>query len=377
MQDLPFLTADHAGIGGVLRTAPEDFEVEELPAYLPSGAGDHVFVWIEKRGLTTPMALQLLARALGVAERDLGTAGMKDRHAVTRQWISLPPPVTPEAALAVNIDGLRVLRAERHNNKLKTGHLRGNRFVLRVRNVIDPATAVDQAKAIVAALTTAPGAPNWYGEQRFGHDGGNVAVGRALVLGTKQRARGRGDQRTERLMVSALQSELFNQWLVQRIADGNYRTAIPGDLMRKRGGGLFDSIDTAVDAPRVASGEIVPTGPMFGYRVRAPDVTTEAGAKEAQILQEANLSLEDFRRVGDIAEGSRRDAAIELLDVSVHDGGDVAGSVVIGFTLPSGAYATVVMREVMKVAARWNQNDRPPASKSNEPQPVEDAPGES
>ena len=270
-----------------------------------------------------------------------------------------------------------MLRAERHNNKLKTGHLRGNRFVLRVRNVIDPATAVDQAKAIVAALTTAPGAPNWYGEQRFGHDGGNVAVGRALVLGTKQRARGRGDQRTERLMVSALQSELFNQWLVQRIADGKSRTAIPGDLMRKRGGGLFDSIDTAVDAPRVASGEIVPTGPMFGYRVRAPDVTTEAGAKEAQILQEANLSLEDFRRVGDIAEGSRRDAAIELLDVSVHDGGDVAGSVVIGFTLPSGAYATVVMREVMKVAARWNQNDRPPASKSNEPQPVEDAPGES
>ena len=76
MQDLPFLTADHAGIGGVLRTAPEDFEVEELPAYLPSGAGDHVFVWIEKRGLTTPMALQLLARALGGAERDLGTAGM-------------------------------------------------------------------------------------------------------------------------------------------------------------------------------------------------------------------------------------------------------------------------------------------------------------
>ncbi|MBC7978196.1 MAG: tRNA pseudouridine(13) synthase TruD, partial [Myxococcales bacterium] len=133
---LPYLTSELPGTGGMLRGRDDDFRVDEELPYTPSGAGDHVFVHIEKRGLTTLVAAQRLARALGVRERDIGIAGMKDRHAVTRQWMSMPPPVTPEQALALPADeALQVLAAERHNHKLRTGHVRANRFVLRVRGV--------------------------------------------------------------------------------------------------------------------------------------------------------------------------------------------------------------------------------------------------
>src|SRR5262245_26115923 len=181
--DLPYVTGDLPGTGGVLRSRDEDFVVEEQPAYEPAGQGDHVFVWIEKRGLTTPMAAEGLARALGVAARDIGWAGMKDRRAVTRQWLSLPPPVTPEAALAAAVPGLAVLAARRHPHKLRTGHLRGNRFVLRVAGVGDSATAAARATAVLERLAEPPGAPNWFGEQRFGRDGDNAEAGRRLLRG--------------------------------------------------------------------------------------------------------------------------------------------------------------------------------------------------
>jgi len=175
---LPYLTSALAGTGGTLRTNDDDFVVDEELPYAPSGAGDHVFVRIEKRGLTTLDAVRALARALGVRDRDVGVAGMKDRRAVTRQWLSLPPPVAPEQALAAALPddvapALRVLEAHRHPHKLRTGHVRANRFVLRVRGV--DAGACDRARKILAALSQPPGAPNWYGEQRFGKDGDNGA----------------------------------------------------------------------------------------------------------------------------------------------------------------------------------------------------------
>jgi tRNA pseudouridine13 synthase len=340
---LPHLTADLPGIGGMLRTRDEDFAVDEIPAYAPSGSGDHVFVRYEKRGLTTPQAVTAIARTLGVRDRDIGVAGMKDRHAVTTQWISLPPPVTPDAALALAVDHVRVLEAVRHGHKLRTGHLRGNRFRLVVRGVAPDAAAI--TREILARLATAPGAPNWYGEQRFGRDGDNAAKGRALVTGERPLGR---DRKLDRLMVSALQSELFNQWLVARLADGHYRTALAGDVMHKVAGGMFDCTEPEVDTPRVAAGEIVPTGPMFGVSMRAPAAESEAATHEDAILAASGLSREAFSNVKAIAEGTRRDAAIAITDAAVrmleH------GVLEVTFGLPAGAYATAVMREVMKVA---------------------------
>lgn len=336
--DLPYLTADLPGTGGVLRAQPEDFVVDEVPAYPPSGAGDHVFVRIEKRGLNTAQAVQRIARALGVGERDIGVAGMKDRHAVTRQWLSLPPPVTHEAALAFADPDVRVLEAARHGHKLRTGHVRANQFVLRVRDAVPD--AVDRARAILDVLARAPGAPNWYGEQRFGRDGDNAARGRAIVLGTEKPPR---DRKLARLLVSSLQSELFNQWLVARMADGLYARVLAGDVLHKSGGGMFTCEDAATDEARLHAGELVVTGPMFGAAMRS--AAGDAGAREDAILGAAGLTRDSFANVSRIAEGTRRDASIQVGEAGV---AAIDGTLEVRFTLPGGAYATAVMREVMK-----------------------------
>jgi tRNA pseudouridine13 synthase len=338
--DLPYLTSALPGTGGVLRTVPEDFIVDEIGAYSPSGAGDHVFVRIEKRGLTTAQAVQRIARALGVGERDIGVAGMKDRHAVTRQWLSLPPPVTPEQATALALDDVRVLEAARHGHKLRTGHVRANRFVLRVRGVapkLEDAEA--RAKAILDVLARPPGAPNFYGEQRFGREGDNAARGRELLAGGKPPR----DRKLARLLVSALQSELFNAWLTARMNDGLYARVLAGDVLHKLGGGMFTCEDAATDEARLAAGELVVTGPMFGDTMRA--AAGDAAAREDAILAAAGLARDSFASVRAIAEGTRRDASIQVGEPSVTAEGE---TLEVAFTLPGGAYATTVMREVMK-----------------------------
>jgi tRNA pseudouridine13 synthase len=338
---LPYLTEALVGTGGTLRTTDDDFVVDEELPYAPSGAGDHVFVRIEKRGTTSLDAARALARALGIRDRDIGIAGMKDRRAVTRQWLSLPPPIGPEQALAVELPGVRVLEAHRHAHKLRTGHVRANRFALRVRGV--DAGAAERARQILAALSVPPGAPNWYGEQRFGRDGDNAARGRALVTGARPPGR---DRRLDRLMVSALQSQLFNDWLTARIGDVLYRAVLAGDVLHKRGGGMFVCDDPATDQARLAAGELVVTGPMFGDRMRWPPDGSAAAEREAAILAHHQLERGAFATVRAIAEGTRRDAAIAIRDVAI-SGGD-GSTIEVAFTLPGGAYATTVMREVMK-----------------------------
>jgi tRNA pseudouridine13 synthase len=339
--DLPYLTAALPGTGGRLRAKEDDFFVDEEPAYAPSGQGDHVFAHIEKRGLATPQAVDRLARALGCAPRDVGVAGMKDRHAVTRQWLSLPPPLTPEAVLAASVDGVTVLEAVRHGHKLRTGHVRANRFRLRVRDVTPDAAT--RARAILERLAEPPGAPNWYGEQRFGREGDNAARGRAIMLGEERLPR---DRKLARLLVSALQSELFNAWLVARLADGFYVRVLAGDILHKAGGGQFTCEDPAVDEPRLVARELVATGPMFGERMRRPPEGTPAAEREDAVLVAAGLARDAFASVRAIAEGTRRDAAIDVRDATVAD--VEPGVIDVGFTLPGGAYATAVMREVMK-----------------------------
>jgi tRNA pseudouridine13 synthase len=342
----------------VLRTRDEDFVVDEEPAYLPSGTGDHVFVRIEKRGMTTRHAVSQLARAVGVSDRDVGVAGMKDRHAVTRQWLSLPPPVTPEAALAVTVEGVTILEAARHGNKLRTGHVRANRFVLTVRGA--DAGAADRARAILARLAEPPGAPNWYGEQRFGRDGDNAQKGRELVSGARRFGR---DRKLDRLFVSALQSELFNAWLTARIADGLYRRVLAGDVLHKRAGGMFVCEDAATDEARLCAGELALTGPMFGDKMRRPPESSPAAEREARVLAAAGLEPAAFGNVRALAEGTRRDATIEVAETRVTGGPAEPGGETyeVAFTLPGGAYATIVMREVMKTVAQ-RVDDTPEAA---------------
>lgn len=350
--NLPYATADLSGTGGVLRQTEDDFRVEELLAYEPAGEGDHVFVHIEKRGLTTPAAADIMARALGVDARDVGWAGMKDKRAVTRQTLSFPPPCTPEAVVALELAGITVLSAARHRHKLRTGHLHGNRFVLRIRDTeVDGDAATERARAILARLDAPPGSPNWFGEQRFGMAGDNADVGRALIL-KQPLPRGmrppRGRQR--RLYISALQSQLFNEYLRERMDQGLLGRVLSGDLLQKvASGGVFASEDPVVDQARLDAGEVVPTGPMFGHKMMLPPEHSDAGQRERALLEAHGLSLDTFGGMGKLATGTRRALAVRLGGASATRLDDRA--IELCFELPKGSYATAVMREVVKTAA--------------------------
>jgi tRNA pseudouridine13 synthase len=344
------ITADLPGTGGALKLAPEDFLVEELPAYLPCGEGGHTYLFIEKRGLTTEEALQRLCRGLGVRRDDAGAAGMKDRQAITRQWVSLPA-VDPDAALALSTSELRILEARRHGNKLRTGHLRGNRFTITVRGTrMQGEEARARAQEILDALVQR-GMPNRYGAQRFGARGDNAGRGRALITDGEARTGGRRLGRGEkRLYISAFQSELFNAYLDARIDDGLLRQALPGDVLRRRdSGGLFvvSEAELAEAQGRLDGAQLDVTGPMFGPRMIAPQPGTPAATREDAILTDAGITIAQLGRLGGLAEGTRRPLTVAVEGPSVRLG-EAADAIVVSFALPSGAYATVLLDEVVK-----------------------------
>ncbi len=350
---LPYQTADVPGIGGCLRTTLEDFQVEEIPAYLPCGEGDHVFAWIEKRGLTSAFLLGELAKALEIRDSDIGIAGMKDRYAVTRQMVSLPPPITPEAVLALEIKGVKILSAERHGNKLRTGHLKGNRFILRVRDLnCSVEDAVSRATQVLDKLATVPGAPNWYGAQRFGRMGDNPVVGKALVTGAEIKGRPpRGRKR--RMYISAYQSLLFNRYLEDRMNDGLFGELVAGEVLQKRdSGGMFVSEDIGTDQERFDAGELTLTGPMFGHKMKCPAEGSPAFEREAVHLKAEEIELQSFKPLGKLAMGTRRPLSVVLSESSVTPGDEY---VEICFDLPSGSYATSIMREVIKGETNFPQ----------------------
>lgn len=340
---LPFVTADLPGSGGSVKSVPEDFRVDEIPAYLPAGSGPHLWLLVEKRDCTTRQVLRRLALALGVPERDAGFAGLKDRHAVATQWLSFPSARDPDPAGLAG-EGFRVLSASRHRNKLRTGHLRGNRFRAVVRG-----GDLERARSCAAALA-ARGFPNFYGPQRFGAEGDNAEVGKALLLGQLDSPRSRRaarDRFLRRLCISAFQSLLFNRWLSERIADGLFDRAVPGDIMRKLpAGGLFACEDPAADQARLARFEIAPTGPVFGHRM--PPARGQALERESRILAAEGLSPGDFApRGGGEAEGARRASRLPL-SVELEPAGDGYAA---AFELPRGSYATVVLAELVKGGA--------------------------
>jgi tRNA pseudouridine13 synthase len=334
------ITADLPGTGGLLKTVPEDFVVEELPAYPPSGEGTHTFLHIEKRALTTDQAVTALCTALGCTRDEAGTAGMKDRQAVTRQWISLPN-VDPTRAMAVVVEGVRVLEAARHPHKLRTGHLRGNRFTLTVRGTTQ---GLERAAAILQHLENT-GIPNHFGAQRFGARGDNAAAGRDLLAGKASGRLGRGQRR---LLVSAYQSSLFNRYLEARAADGLLHTVLAGDVLKKTDtGGLFTVEDVAEAQARLDAHALVVTGPMFGHKMMSPTPGTPSRAREDALLAEEGLDAAAFATLGKLAEGTRRPLLVPLGEPRV-ELGDEPDAIRVSFVLPPGSYATVVLGEITK-----------------------------
>ncbi len=332
---LPFATPDLKGTGGHLGPEPEDFQVSELARYSPVGEGDHCFLRIRKRGITSWEAAARVAKALGRRPGDVGMAGIKDRWAVTEQWISVPD-VDPAAALELSLSEVEILEAARHGNKLRTGHLAGNRFVVGLRQVCDQAQS--RGSAILQRLS-ADGAYHYFGPQRFGARGDNAERGRGLLAG---RVKIR-DRRQRRLVLSALQSEIFNRYLVARVAEP---LSVPweGELVQKTdSGGIFPAEDLQEVAGRMARREVVITGPMFGPKMRRPPEGSRAWDLEQQVLSDAGLQQSAFDRYKRIAPGSRRPLLLRPRDAGVSDEGTR-----VWFELPPGGYATVILREITK-----------------------------
>jgi tRNA pseudouridine13 synthase len=343
--NLPYISSDLPGVGGVLRATPDDFVVEEVPLYEAQGDGQHLYVNITKVGLTTKEVQIGLERLFGLKKGDVSFAGMKDKRARTTQTFSLSVGHKPaefaetaggriEASLPVKVNFVRF-----HRNKLKLGHLLGNRFVIRIRELAVPsAQALSLAQAVVGRINQV-GLPNYFGVQRLGESGANVRQGIAILQGE----RAKRDRWLQRFLISAYQSYLCNRYLARRVERGDFGRLLAGDVAKKYAtGGMFDVVDVEAEQPRYAAQEIGFTAPLYGPRMWM--AKAEAGALEEEVLRTAQVTLEDFGRVH--VEGTRRMGRLLATDLAVAADDD---GLVLRFELRKGAFATTVLREVMKV----------------------------
>ena len=289
---------------------------------------------------------------LGVERRDMGIAGLKDKVAVTTQWLSVPANAEPKLA-GLAIEGVELLEHVRHGNKLKTGHLHGNRFRIIVRG-IEPGSLAT-VRAALASLAT-DGVPNAFGPQRFGKNGDTHERARAWLTG-KQRAP--NDPRRRRFEFSALQSAIFNAVLAARVKDGTWNVPVAGDVLKKEEtGGLFVCTDVQLDRERALRGEVCPTGPMPGEKMKQP----EADAFELeQRITAPFLEGIDLHRARALGEGTRRGLRLRVTELShgfcassvdeatTSEGSISEGAIEVGFVLPKGAYATTVLEAAFSV----------------------------
>lgn len=333
---LPFLTSCD-GIGGLLKQSLEDFFVDEIPAYEASGEGEFLFLHIEKRGIPTPDLLRHIEKVLSLKQFDIGCAGRKDANAVTRQYVSVPASAS-DLIEKIESDQIKVLSAERHTNKLKTGHHRGNRFRIVVR---DAAANADQLAAALIAEIEQTGFPNYFGDQRFGNAGTTDDPGFRMLRGERTRRMSRDGLR---FTLSAVQSRLFNAWVSDRISDGLSRQVLDGDVMQvTTSKGPFVVTDVATEQARYDSHETVLSGPIFGPKMKQP--VGNPGEREQAILDRFDLPREAFSKFKKLTSGTRRPMVIWPDNLAMQS---VENGIEFSFTLPSGVYATCLMREIQK-----------------------------
>ena len=324
----PLLTAS-------IRSTPEDFQVDELPAFEATGEGEHLLLDIRKRGANTVAVAKQLAQWAGLPEMAVSYAGQKDRHAVTTQRFSvhLPKRVAPDLA-ALASDEVQVLASTWHNRKLQRGALAGNRFKLVLRDLQGDAVAIDERLRLIAAR----GLPNWFGEQRFGRDGGNVPAALQMFAGRRVRK----DQRS--MLLSAARSALFNRVLAARVEQGNWDTPLDGEVWMLDGSRSVFGPEAMSDvlAERLARFDIHPSAPLWGVgELRS---TEAARALEEQALSDDQaLAL----RAGLEEAGLKQERrALRLRPALMQHQWLAADVLELSFALPPGCYATAVLHEL-------------------------------
>lgn len=332
MQELPCACAVPPLLAR-LRVSPEDFLVEEILGYDADGAGEHLLLWVEKRGANTDWVARELAKFAGVPPMAVGYAGLKDRHAVTRQTFSVQLAGRPDPDWSsFPHPEVKVLAAIRHSRKLKRGALRGNRFVLVLREVRGDRAAAEDVLGRIAAR----GVPNYFGEQRFGREGGNVAQARAMFAGR------RVDRNQRSILLSAARSQIFNEVLAARVERGCWDTAMEGEIWSLAGSRSWFGPEpfSAVLAERLARGDIHPSGPLWGRG--EPPTQAEAGALEREI----GALHHDLVAGLAAARMDQERRPLRLLPAHVRWRWLTDDALELSFELPAGAYATVVVREL-------------------------------
>lgn len=343
MVDLPFAYGGPA-LAGHMRVTPEDFIVDEVLGYDADGVGEHMLLVVEKRGANTQWVARQLARFADVPIKAVGFAGLKDRHALTRQAFSvqLPGRTEPDWS-ALGVEGVRVLSSTLHRRKLKRGALAGNRFVLTIRDLIG-----DCAQAQVMLQTIAKrGVPNYFGAQRFGRFGDNVEQARAMFSGKRVKRSLRS------ILISAARAQLFNKVLAERVQRRCWDTPLDGEVWCLNGSHSWFGPERFDDSlrQRLGGGDIHPSGPMWG-RGRLPTTGVAYDVEQTVADGEPALTrgLENER-----LEQARRPLRVQPRDMQWQRLDD--RGLQLSFWLPAGAYATAVMRELL-AGKSWNcEND--------------------
>ena len=333
-------------ITGVIKRHPEDFVVIEELGYEPVGQGEHIYLWVEKVGLNTAFVAEQLAKFTGLPLRAITYAGRKDNHAVTRQWFGVHKPGKTEYDWqSLNLDGLTILSAKRHDKKLRTGVLKGNRFELTLRNLSDTSGLPDKIEQIRAT-----GVPNYYGEQRFGDSrhhpqGGNLALAEAMLAGEAIRNRNKRS-----MAISALRSWLFNEFVSARIESDQFSTPLRGDAMQLAGSNSFfiaEEIDSALQK-RMAERDVFITAPLWGKGEL--HTMHEAKSFEHGVAESCDAVCQGLEALG--LKQERRAVSLfpEGLEYSLDD-----DTLSLKFSLPAGCFATSVVRELMQCLPEENQ----------------------
>lgn len=322
-----------AVLSAQLRAVPSDFRVDEIPAFEPSGAGEHLLLDIEKTGMNTAYVAGLLARWAGVPTMAVSYAGMKDRHAVTRQYFSVHLPKRQAPSLdTLNVDGLRVLASHWHARKLQRGALAGNRFVLILRNIQGERAAIEARLARVAQ----DGVANYFGEQRFGREGGNVQAAAAMFAGRRVPREQRG------ILLSAARSALFNAVLHLRVQENTWATGVEGDVWMLNGSrSIFGPESESPElVARVMAHDIHPAAPLWGKG----DLRCSGAAREA--VMAALAGSETLREGVEAAGMSLEFRSMRLIPGEMTWAWPEPTRLRLEFALPPGAYATTVLQAV-------------------------------
>lgn len=322
---------------GRLRAKPEDFHVCEELNFNLDGAGEHIWLRVQKRETNTDWVARRLAERAGVPKSAVGYAGLKDRHAVTEQWFSVQlsgKPVPDWDAIADT--DITILEAVRHSRKLRRGALAGNAFRVVLRDLTgDPTELGTRLRAI-----TATGVPNYFGEQRFGREGGNLERAAALLRG-EEKVR---DRHRRGLYLSAARSAVFNAVLARRIHERSWNQPLPGETLMLDGS---HSIFTVVEPDetifrRVAEFDLHPTGPLWG----AGDLPSSSLARELETAVAATLPTFCDGLAAEGLRQERRALRLKVCDAALEFPNP--HTAILCFRLPAGAYATAVLRELIQ-----------------------------